>query len=456
MKAIFLLIIFCAAVPLFPSGPGPLSFADAANLAVASSADLRHAYAMQGIKEGAWMLGLRAYFPRVSISASENDRLQQLGADSFVKNYSINVEQLLWDGGRTTMSRRLEQMELGFSSAAIERMEVEIVDSALAAYRGILSARAVLAIREETLGALREQRRILNEEVGLGLALAVDLALADISLTEAEIEIYALKLDLSDMEIRFAELLGLAEMPQLLETVDINRSLILPDAGAAAALARERNPDLVQARYSIIKKQAELKYAANSWIPSIKLSSNFGLNGQQYPLTRYNWAVGINIEFSGPWIQNRFGIQAGWEPPFDRTAQIQNSVSPLPDPASSLGRRQAELALALEQEKFNTAIERIGRAASQAVEKCALAEQKRALAVRSLNLAAERCRLDELRLNLGQITRLNLMETLIEYAKKEIAAVEAATNLLESERELERFLDLNPGGLARFAAPAGR
>jgi outer membrane protein TolC len=89
------------------------------------------------------------------------------------------------------------------------------------------------------------------------------------------------------------------------------------------------------------------------------------------------------------------------------------------------------------------------------VEKCRLAEQKRSLAVRSLGLARERCRLDELRLSLGQITRLDLMETLIEYTKKEIMAVEAATSLLESERELERFLDISPGGLARFAALSG-
>jgi hypothetical protein len=429
-----------------------LTFAQAADLAVSYSADLRHARASQALMEGAWMWGLRAYFPRMSISVSENDRLQQIGPDSFMKNFGIGLDQLIWDGGRTTMSRNLERMELNLASSQLDRMAHEIAESAIAAYRNVLSSRAILEIRMTTLGILEEQRRVLNEEVLLGLALAVDLAYADLNLAEAKINIYSLQLDIAEMERQFAEILGLDTLPILTERVDVNRSITLPAAMAAAALARERNPDLTNARFSITKKQAELKYASNSWIPSFRLTGNFGLTGQRYPLTRYNWSVGINIEFSGPMFQSRTGVQAGWEPPYDRTAVVQNSFTPLPDPAAQFGKNQAMLALSLEQEKYNTILERIGRMAVTAVEKCALAEQKRILALEASALGNERCRIEEIRLDLGHITRLQLMETFIEQTQKEIAAIEAATALLEAERELERFLDLRPGELAVFAA----
>jgi outer membrane protein TolC len=429
-----------------------LTFGQAADLAVASSADLRHARSSQALMEGAWLWGLRAYFPRMNVSVSENDRLQQIGTDSFMKNYSIGLEQLIWDGGRTTMSRNLERMELNFSSMGLDRMADEIAESAIAAYRNVLSSRAILEIRLRALGILEEQRRILNEEVLLGLALAVDLANADLNLADAKLNIYSLQLDIAEMERQFAEILGLESLPVLTERVDINRSIALPVTAAAAALARERNPDLISARFSITKKQAELKLASNSWVPSFRLTGNFGLTGQRYPLTRYNWSVGINIEFSSPMFQNRIGVQAGWEPPHDRTAMVQNNFTPLPDPAAQFSRNQAMLALSLEREKYNTIIDRIGRMAVTAVEKCALAEQKRILALEAAALGNERCRIEEIRLNLGQITRLQLMETLIEQTQREISAVEAATALLEAERELERFLDLKPGELASFAS----
>jgi hypothetical protein len=433
-----------------------LTFAQAGELAVAASPDLRHARATQAIMEGMWKWSLRSYFPRISFTVSENDRLQQLGADSFMKNYGISLDQLIWDGGRTSMSRNLERMELDLSFSRLNRMASEIAEAAIAAYRSVLSSRAILDIRKTALAVLEEQRRILNEEVQLGLALAVDLASADINLANAKLEIYSLQLDLGEIEKQLAELLGLETLPDLIERVDINRPSVLPAAAAAAALAREQNPGLIETRFSITKKEAELKYISNSWIPTLRLTGNIGLSGQHYPLTRFNWSVGISIEFSSPWFQNRFGAQAGWEPAsfgqFDRTAMVQNSFTPLPDPASGYSREQAALALALEQEKYNTFLEQIGRIASNAVEKCVLAERKRLLTIEAAALGSERCRIEEIRLELGQITRLRLMEVLIEQTQREIAVVESAIALLEAERELERFLDLEPGKLAEFAS----
>jgi hypothetical protein len=377
-----------------------------------------------------------------------------IGTDSFNKNYSASVEQLVWDGGRTSKSRNLERLELNLSSSRIDRTASDIGEAAIAAYRNVLSSREILEIRTAALVVLEEQRRILNEEVQLGLALPVDLASADINLADAKLNIFSQQLDLMEMEKQFIELLGLEYMPVLTERVDIYRSIVLPETVAAAALAREQNPVLVDLRHSITKKRAELKYASNAWIPTIRMSGNFGLSGQQYPLTRYNWSVGLTIDFASPWFQNRIGAQAGWEPPHDRTAMVQNSFTPLPDPASGFTKHQATLALDLELERYETILERIGRTAISAVEKCLLAEQKRLLALEAAVIGEERRRIEEIRLGLGHITRLKLMETLIEQTQREIAAIEAATALLEAERELERFLDLAPGELEAFSKAA--
>jgi outer membrane protein TolC len=450
LSILFMFITVCAYAN--DNNQQTLTFAQAAKLAVEASVDLRHSRASLSLTEGAWKWGIRSYFPQISINISENDRLQQIGADSFMKNYSVSVEQPIWDGGKISMSRKLERMELDLSSSKLDRSANEIAESAIAAYRNLLSSRAILDVKKTALGILEEQRTILNEEVQLGLALPVDLASADINLLNAKIDIYSLQLDLVEMEKQFLELLGLESMPILTEKVDINHSVVLPLSSAAASLAMKQNPNLIEARYSIAKRQMELRYISNSWIPNLRLTGNFALTGPRYPLTRYNWSVGIAVDFSNPLFQNRLGAQAGWEPPYDNTAMIQNSFSILPDPASIYGKRQAKLALTLEQEKYNVALDQIGRTAATAVEKCAFIEQKRLLAIEASALAVERCRIEEIRLNLGHITRLTLMESLIEKTQKEIAVIEAATALLEAERELERFMDLEPGELERFAS----
>jgi outer membrane protein TolC len=454
VKILIALAVFCFQVMLYANDniPYSITFAQAADLAVASSADLRYAAGSQTVREGMWKWGLRAFFPRMSLSISENDRLQIIGSDSFTKNYGLNMDQLVFDGGKTSMARKLERMELDLSAAALKRAALETADRALSAYRNVLSSRAILEIRKEALVVLEEQRRILNEEVLLGLALPVDLASADINLAEAKLNIISLQLDLEEMERQFAELLGLDDLPVLTEKVDVNRRAALPAPEAAQVLAKEQNPDLIEARYSITKKQAELKYASNTWIPTLRLIGGFSVSGQRYPLTRGSWSIGMNVEFSDPWIQNSLGIQAGMESSKDKTAMLQNSVIPMPDPASRYGKKQAALALSLEQDKYNLIFEQIGRIASNAVTQCALAEQKRVLALEAAALGSERCRIESIRLDLGYITRLDLMETLIEQTQKEITAIEAAASLLEAERELEKFLDLQPGEFAVFAA----
>jgi outer membrane protein TolC len=346
-------------------------------------------------------------------------------------------------------------MDLNLAGAKLERMASEIREAALSTYRQVISARAVLAIREAAGETLAEQRDLLRKEVEMGLAIPADLAGADITLEESRIELRSMHIDLKETERQFAELLGLEELPPLSEEVDTERSSVLPSAGIARSMTEARNPDLAEERSLIMKRQGELKYAALSWIPTIRLTGGFGVNGRRYPLTRHTWTVGINIDFSSPYIANTISGSAGWEPPYDRTARFQNSMSPLPDPAAGFTKNQAELALALERKKYDLNIERLGRAAETAVEKCRMADQKRALALEAGSLARERYRLAELKRELGLLTRLELMEEKIECSQKEIAAVEAAVILLEAERELERLMDLRPGELKLLAGRGG-
>jgi outer membrane protein TolC len=109
----------------------PLSFSDAADLAVSASAELRTEYNGLKLMESSWRLGFRNYLPQIGLSAQENDRLQEIGQDSFIKNYGVSLEQLLWDGGKLLMSRRLERMELNLSNARLERMAGDIAESAV-------------------------------------------------------------------------------------------------------------------------------------------------------------------------------------------------------------------------------------------------------------------------------------------------------------------------------------
>ncbi|MCL1928589.1 MAG: TolC family protein [Treponema sp.] len=427
-----------------------LGFEETGRLAVAASAEIKMFRAQRALREGTWALSMRAFLPQLSFVASEDERLSLISADSFTKTYSINMEQLLFDGGRTRTARAAERTELILLSDELKRNESAVIEAALSFYRQILLSRLIIVIREAALLSLNEQKRILEEELILGMIIPLDLIHADITVREAELELLSMKIQGEELEKQFMELLGLDDMPELSEQVDIYRSPVIPDAIAVHRLALGRNPDLHRIVHSIMQKETEAKFASRSWIPAVKAIGTYSVSGQHYPLTRQSWTAGITLSFSSPWFGASTGGSAGWEPPYDKTAKLQGSFTPLPDPASGLSAKQAGLALALERENYQNVLDRLARQAVLEVNNLQLNEQRRMLAVESLKLGAEKYRLSEVLLSLGRITRLELMEERLEYEKKEMVAVEAAIALLEAERSLERFIDLPPGSLESF------
>jgi outer membrane protein TolC len=267
----------------------------------------------------------------------------------------------------------------------------------------------------------------------------------------AELEIRSLSMDLEDAEWRLTERLGLEKLPLLSEQIDTRRHLALPVPAMARALAESRNPELAAFRFSVAKRQAELKTASLSWIPTLRLTGSFGLSGRHYPLSRYSWSVGINIDFSSPWLSGTTGASMGMDPPYDRNARLQQTVIPASDPASSFSVRHAGLALAYERARYETAYKEVFAAVERGIKKCSLLDKKRFFEMEALELERGKLRLAELKLSLGEITRIELMEAMLDYSKREASLVEAAAAVLQAERELERLLDLAPGELSALA-----
>jgi outer membrane protein TolC len=437
--------------PLFAGESGPISFEDAARMALDASLELRSRYIQQALKEGAWKAGLRAYLPRLSLSVSEDDRLSLTGADSFQKAYSVSLDQLLWDGGRTSSSRAVERAELALLGSEMERLAFGIAASALSAYRSVLSLRMLLEIREAAALSLDEERRILAEECRLGLALESVLAEAELTAAGAFLERNAARLELREAELVFAGILGEETLPPLAESVDLSRGTALPELDRAVRLAQEQNPSLLGARLGIARRQAETRRQERTWIPTIRINTGFSLSGQKYPLTRSSWTVGLTVNFSSPWLSGTVSGSAGWDPPYDRSMRLGTSASPLEDPAGALSAKSSGLALALEMEQYQKNFTQMERTVTAAIEKCRILDQRRALSLEAALLAARRTELTGLRLSLGQTRRIDLMEDRLEEAEARIRAVEAAVSLLEAERELEELLALKPGGLGIFS-----
>lgn len=428
-----------------------LSFADAGRIAVEASKELRHQEAVLAIRRDVWKWGRRAYFPKLSINAYEDDRLDMNGPDTFQKNYSLTLEQLVFDGGRLFTSRKIEKARFATQSAGLESAKGDIYEEALTAYRSILLGRKTLAIRKRGLESLEAQRRILAVRLELGMALPAELAEFDISIADTKITVLNAQLELTETELQFAEMLGMESLPPLLESIDTNRAAIVVDAAEFRGAVEARNQELQAARLSIKEKEEEARLAARSWIPSVKANGSFVVRGSRYPLTQHTWQVGLTLEFDTPFLSGSSGGSFGFEGRTTKTARLQGQLTPLSNPSAWPSSHEPQLVLDLERSKFGILFERTGRGAESAIALCNFGEQKRILAKESSRLAEERFNLIKLTFDLGHITGIELLEAQTERIQKEIALAEAAAQLLAAERALEKLIDLRPGELANFS-----
>lgn len=443
-------IFLCAAVVYAQNTSGALTFREAANRAVAVSRELRNETAARALKRDAWVLGRRAYFPKLTLQASEDERLSAHQADSFQKNYSLNVDQLLFDGGRLASARRLERAELALSLGRLDTLAGDIAESAVSAYREIVTARAAMGVREAGFTALKGQRQVLQKEVELGLVLQSELDQADIALAEARIEIMSLEMELEEKCEQFLVMLDLDAMPDLVERIDVYRQTALPEMDRAVAAALERNQELKAAALSIRQRKEQARFAALSWLPSLRATGTFSLAGGEYPLTKYSWQAGLSVEFANPWLNANTNGSAGFQGKNDRTARLSGTFVPLPDPAASLSAREARRALLYEQQKYAQDIEMLPRAVKMARGKCVFADRRRLLALEAARLAKNKLEVFAIKRRLGQITPLEFMDAQNEAMQTEIALIQAAAYLLAVEREFERLLDLQPGELGHL------
>ena len=435
-RSAFALVLLLGAPCLFAEAG--LSFAEAGRRAVENAGELQYQRAALAIQEGAWAWGRRAFFPKLTLSAFEDDRLALYAPDSFQKNFSLGLEQLVFDGGRLRAARNIEKAKLASAYAQLESGRAEIVEQALGAYRNILLMRETHEIRLRALFALEKQRRVLAARLELGMALKAEVDEFDLSIMETRLVLQQAALELEEAEARFAEMLGEETLPPLLEKIDVNRPACAVDALAARKLALESNLQLEEARLGIKEKEVEAKYAARSWLPSLKANGQFTLRGERYPLTAHSWSVGLTLEFDTPFLSASAGGAAGVEGRDTKTARLQSSLRPLPNPAAYPLSHEPKLALALERERYALLVERVGRGAELAAEQCRLSDKRRALAIEAAGLADERLRLAELRFELGQLTVVELLEIQNERTQKHIAAAAAAAALLAAERALEK------------------
>jgi outer membrane protein TolC len=433
-----------------PEARGGLSVREAAALAVSRSEELRFGERRLVEEAHALKLGYRAFLPQLGLKYSDSSEVELNSGDSFQKSLSASLEQPLFDGGRALAALKVSREDLRAGRAALVRNRRE---AAVEAYWAVQEKRDELASSRAALEASAAERRIVEKEVELGRAREYDLS--EIRLSEIELRADAanLSLEASQAERLLAQSLrlGKAGLPELSDGIDVGYDGVDFDPARLSAFAASRNPALLESRINQDRKAAQANAAQFSWIPQISLNASYGVGGRDFPLTQASWSVSLNLTFQDPLVSGSSSFSPSSSSQDEWASAGAASLDLFPDPKALTDRALSRLEAVAARTAYRRALAEVGPSFIDLAKEYGMKRELRALGAERLSAAERAAALSRARVELGQATRAELVSAEMAVGKARLGLIRAAASLLKAERELESFMDIEPGSFARIA-----
>ncbi len=270
--AAFLSSPLCLGGQAAPATPEELTITHAVEIALAENPALHAALAQAEAAQARVRMAKGAYYPQVRIDAigklglsgaTNGLGLIGLPASPFYRNLSQagNVSQALFDFGRTKHAMGAARAEAEAARQNLIAVRIEVAQSAQEAFLKVLRAQQLLKVREQALRERQATLRKVDDYFQVGLRSKLDLDLARVSLSTAELDLTQAR---DDERVAWTELFAALGRPEgdhcnLVEPT----AQLLPPAELAdeTKQALAKRPDLKALEAEIQSQEERLEYA---------------------------------------------------------------------------------------------------------------------------------------------------------------------------------------------------
>lgn len=243
----------------------------------------------------------RNYLPDVGVSLSRTRTINEGEVDSVRNEVRLNVQQVIFDGGRREMNLEMAKLDALLSQDDFKIAFNQIRLDVQRAYLRALAARGKIALNQKSLSRARLQLRQARVEERVGVATRVQTLTVAARMREVELalqrsineyrqSIHALKQALNlDFEVQI-EIEG-----------DLFKDFfLLPPSADLEELvqrARSERPEIRRALAGVHRLRRELELNENAWIPQVSVGGYVGRAMDSLPPRDRSWGVNITVTF---------------------------------------------------------------------------------------------------------------------------------------------------------------
>ncbi len=439
--------------PGTPPGPGTagsISLEEAITRTAEHDPELRYLQELYAIERYRAAAAYRGVFPRVRISYSHSDTVHYNQLDTRVRRAAVGVEQLLYDGGRTRRSFALLRSRRELRRIAVEERKRELETGVTGSYVAVLGLRRQIDIRSRTLALAQAQLEVARRERALERTTGLSIRRIELVVGEQELEIHELQLAHTAALQRFAALLyPPGEVPvrplypagalNLRYNGTLSERTTPQEALRLWSHSRGRTEQLLR----LEKGETRDQIARRGVLPRVTADGEVSMSGREFPLDQPGFSLGVRLELSPLWSSTSFrgAVSSPYADARTRAAETElvpgDRLDHRYDRAHARSaRREAEARVARFESSSAAGV-------VHAFDEIAIAREQASLMRRRIALKREGIAIADLRAELGEISRLELLEEIVELTALENELARRLVRLHEREIALLHTVGLD-------------
>jgi outer membrane protein TolC len=417
-----------------------LDIEDALMRALRSSEELKYARLEYKFEGSRYDLSLREFLPAITVGYTQDDAVAYYAPDSHLKKLSVGIDQLLYAGGARIHERRILKHQLRIRNRSIEQIEKELRLQVMNRYVEIIKLGLQLVMLGESLAMARDQVTIAAEELELGEITRLDFIDIELAVQDLEIELAVLEQEEDRLEFELKELLHIPPINSLELIGGINPDFrgMLPNEYAQYYIdcATKNNLDLRKQTAEITALADAVKQARGSWLPRMSTQVELSVVGERFPLTDPGFLVGVNLDFSAPLVPFRTGLTAGSRRLEERSLGLSSSAELGENLLGWQSLRIARIALQKAETKMQKVRRTLEYSILQQLKTRSFLLDSLRLEEKKIDLQEQRRSIEALMLEIGEITRLEYLQSGIALARQRIDQLSRIVRLFQLEAML--------------------
>jgi TolC family type I secretion outer membrane protein len=208
---------------------------------------------------------------------------------------AVSLSQTLFDFGQTFAAIRAAQARTDSLAADADTTRRQIVLEVKESYFGLLAARRLADVAEETVRSNEQQLAQARGRNEVGFAPRLDVTRSEVQLASAELDRLSARNNVSIAEVTLQNALGV-DGPLAFELEDVLADpRPVPEERSALERAYERRPELLSL---LAEERAAEQDVAQRWrqlLPTVRGNANYGGSASDFPLEE-QWSVGAAVD----------------------------------------------------------------------------------------------------------------------------------------------------------------